>query len=227
MLASPDSPSLLRFPSRSARYRIEQVSPFFKGEEGEGGRRVSLYRSPVSWKGGGEVRKEAEGSGEGRGKGREGRSKRMRTLCCSLNLAAAFFFLLVEHLLLLLSTKFNGLVHVGRGRLAATLLAHVFGRGIALDQGEGRRGEGGQEEEREEGGRRGGEESLSALAVGVVVVLVCGRRREEGRGSGCREEEGGEEEGRDQQEEDDQEKGGGWLGGSCGWHGSCHAPVFD
>ena len=52
MLASPDSPSLLRLPKRNALYRIEHVSPFFKGGEGEGGRRVSLYRSPVGGKGG-------------------------------------------------------------------------------------------------------------------------------------------------------------------------------
>jgi hypothetical protein len=51
VLASPESPSLLLLPKRRARYLIEQVSPFFKGEEGEGGRRVSLYRSPVSGKG--------------------------------------------------------------------------------------------------------------------------------------------------------------------------------
>jgi len=143
------------------------------------------------------------------GGGRGGREERVPVpvaFCCSLNVAAAFLFLLVEHLLFLLSAQFNGLVHIGSGWLAATFLAHVLGRGISLDQGKGGRWEGGEEEERKEGSRRGGEEK--AASVGIFV-LVGGRRREEGRSSRGWDDEGGEQGGGDEQEEDEQEEGGG------------------
>lgn len=130
----------------------------------------------------------------------------------------------------LLPAQLHRLVHVGRGRLAAGFLTHVFGGRILLDQGQGGGWQGGEEEEGEEEGRRGGGEE-GVPGAGIVVVVVVGVRcceqcaGWERRCSGG--DEGGEEGGRDEEEEEGEEQerrgGGGGDGGRGGGDGGIGA----